>query len=198
MLLEFDVRLVMTILLGSAMAMLSGCDKQSAPAPQPKAEAAKGEASVPEAFTGSFDITHRGEAMPVVAFEAPNGDQVTLGDFRGRPLLVNLWATWCGPCKIEMPSLDALAVRHADKLQVMAVSQDSSRKLAADYMAANGFKLLQPYLDTKLALGEGFATGQVPTTVLYDKTGKEIWRVVGAMDWEGARANTMMAEALGG
>ena len=192
------MRLVMTILLGSAMAMLSGCDKQSAPAPQPKAATEQEAAPGPEAFTGSFDITHRGEPMPVVAFEAPNGDQVTLGDFRGRPLLVNLWATWCGPCKIEMPSLDKLAVRQADKLQVMAVSQDSSRKLAADYMTANGFKLLQPYLDTKLALGEGFATGQVPTTVLYDKSGKEIWRVVGAMDWDGARANTMMAEALGG
>jgi thiol-disulfide isomerase/thioredoxin len=178
--------------------MLGGCDKQSAPAPQ--AAEGEGKAAAPSAPepSGSLDITHRGEAMPVVAFEAPNGDQVTLGDFRGRPLLVNLWATWCGPCKAEMGSLDALAVRQADKIAVMAVSQDIKREQADIYMEGRKFRLLVPYLDKESKLGDAFATGVVPTTVLYDKEGKEIWRVVGAMDWDGARANTLMAEALGG
>jgi thiol-disulfide isomerase/thioredoxin len=180
-----------------ALLFVSGCDKQSAPAPQATGNESAATPVAPEP-SGTLDISHRGEAMPVVAFEAPNGDQVTLGDFRGRPLLVNLWATWCGPCKAEMGSLDALAVRQTGKLQVMAVSQDSKRDLVDAYMAQKKFKSLSAYLDKELKLGDGFATGVVPTTVLYDKDGKEIWRVVGAMDWDGPRANTLMAEALGG
>jgi thiol-disulfide isomerase/thioredoxin len=191
----------MILLLGTSLALLGGCDKQSAPAPQAKdqlvASVAPAEPVQPES-SGTLDISHRGEAMPQVAFEAPNGDQVTLGDFRGRPLLVNLWATWCGPCKAELGSLDKLAVRQANGLQVLVVSQDKDHKTAADYLAGRKFSLLQPYLDARLTLGEAFATGMVPTTVLYDKSGKEIWRVVGAMDWDGPRANTLMAEALAG
>ncbi len=134
--------------------------------------------------------------MPIATFEAPQGDQATLGDFRGKPVLVNIWATWCGPCKAELASLDAVAVRQDEKLTVLVVSQDKDRKTAADYLASRGFKKLSPYLDAKLALGEAFATGMVPTTVLSDRDGKEVWRVIGAMDWDGARANTLMAEVL--
>ncbi len=186
----------MILLPATALALLGGCDKQSAPAPQPKADTALTERPTAPEASGTLDISHRGETMPIAAFEAPNGDQVTLGDFRGRPVLVNIWATWCGPCKAELASLDALAVRQAEKMQVLVVSQDKDHKTAADYLATRGFKRLEPYLDAKFALGESFATGMVPTTVLYDKDGKEIWRVVGAMNWDGARANTLMAEAL--
>jgi thiol-disulfide isomerase/thioredoxin len=137
--------------------------------------------------------------MPIVAFEAPNGDQVTLGDFRGRPVLVNLWATWCGPCVAEMPTLDKLAAREAERLQVLVVSQDTQgRKIVDDYWNKQSFTLLQPYVDAKADLGFAFATGMVPTTVLYDAKGKEVWRVIGGMNWDGPRANTLLAETLGG
>ena len=57
--------------------------------------------------------------------------------------------------------------------------------------------MLQPYLDQKSDLGFAFATGIVPTTVLFDKDGKEVWRVTGGMNWDGPRANTLLAETLG-
>jgi thiol-disulfide isomerase/thioredoxin len=199
MLLESVLRVEIFMLLGAAL-LVEGCDKQSAQQPQAKQEAAA-ETSLPDEpeNVGTLDISHKGEAMPIVAFEAPNGDPVTLGDFRGRPLLVNLWATWCGPCVKEMPTLDAVASRESERLQVMVISQDSQGHAAVDpWWSKQNFKLLQPYLDKKSDLGFAYSTGMVPTTVLYDKDGKEVWRVIGGMNWDGPRANTLLAETLGG
>lgn len=191
------MRSLTVLLLGFSLTLVAGCDKQSTGAPQaqgePEAPAAKPEAS------GTLDISHRGEDAPDVSFAAPDGAEVKLASFKGKPVLVNLWATWCGPCVAEMPTLDALAARQVDKLTVLTVSQDSQgRKLVDDWWAKQSFKMLAPYLDEKNNLGFAFNTGVVPTTVLYDKDGKEIWRVVGGMDWDGPRANTLMAEAVGG
>jgi thiol-disulfide isomerase/thioredoxin len=136
--------------------------------------------------------------MPVVTFEGPKGEPVQLADFKGRPLLVNLWATWCGPCVAEMPTLDALSGREAARLQVIVISQDNSREKVTAWWAKQSFKRLAPYLDAKSDLGFAFASGMVPTTVLYDKDGKEVWRVLGGMNWDGPRANTLLAGALGG
>jgi thiol-disulfide isomerase/thioredoxin len=195
--LELPVRSVILPILVVTL-MVGGCDKQSDPAPQAPAPNAASTPTTPEQ-TGTLDISQKGKPMPVVAFEAPNGDQVTLGDFRGRPLLVNLWATWCGPCVAEMPTLDKLAAREAERLQVLVVSQDTQgRKIVDDYWNKQSFTLLQPYVDAKADLGFAFATGMVPTTVLYDAKGKEVWRVIGGMNWDGPRANTLLAETLGG
>lgn len=194
------MRLLMAPLLGMAV-LIAGCDRQSAAPAQPqKAE----KPLTPEApplpeSTGTLDISHRGETMPVIVFEAPDGGPVTLGDFRGKPLLVNLWATWCGPCVAEMPALDALAKNEAERLQVLVINQDGSdndRAKVDGWWAQRRFAMLKPYIDQGLALGSSFKTDMVPTTILYDKNGKEVWRVIGAMDWVGARANTLLAETI--
>jgi thiol-disulfide isomerase/thioredoxin len=185
---------------------LAGCDRQSATEPQASAaaDAAKSSTTAPEPqtggpeLTGTLDISKRGSPMPETVFAGPMGEPVKLAAFIGKPLLVNLWATWCGPCVAEMPTLDALAARAPDKLQVIVVSQDGQgRALVDPWWAQQNFKLLKPYIDEKSDLGFAFGTGMVPTTVLYDAAGKEVWRVVGAMDWDGPRANTLMAEVTG-
>ena len=192
------MRLEILGLLGSCAVLLAGCDKQSAPAPQPKLSEAPAVAKDGEPEkAGTLDISHRGDPMPVVAFEDPNGARVGLKDFRGKPLLVNLWATWCGPCVAEMPTLDTLAGREAERLRVIVVSQDNSRALVDGWWAKRSFKQLKPYLDPKSDLGFAFDTGVLPTTVLYDAEGKEVWRVIGGMNWDGPRANTLLAEVLG-
>ena len=191
------MRSLITILLGASLTLVAGCDKQSADTPQAQGES-KGAKAKPEA-QGTLDISHRGEDAPNVKFAAPDGSEVTLASFKGKPVLVNLWATWCGPCVAEMPTLDALAARQADKLTVLTVSQDMQGKELVDkWWAKQSYKLIAPYLDQENNLGFAFNTGMVPTTVLYDKDGKEIWRVIGGMDWDGPRANTLMAEVLGG
>ena len=197
------MRSLITILLGASLTLVAGCDKQSADTPQEKVTTKwrvepKFIENKPEA-QGKLDISHRGENAPNVKFAAPDGSEVTLASFKGKPVLVNLWATWCGPCVAEMPTLDALAARQADKLTVLTVSQDmQGKELVEKWWAKQSYKLIAPYLDQENNLGFAFNTGMVPTTVLYDKDGKEIWRVIGGMNWDGPRANTLMAEAVGG
>lgn len=181
----------MAMLLLGSLPML-GCDKRSPPAPQE--QAAKPEPA------GTVDMSERGAAMPPTVFLAPDGGKVSLADFKGKPVLVNLWATWCGPCVAEMPTLDALAKREGARLQVLVVSQDdiANKPKIAKVWQERKFERLAPYLDSKSDLGFAFGTGMVPTTVLYDAQGKEVWKVIGAMNWDGPRANTLLRETLGG
>ncbi len=133
-------------------------------------------------------------------FTGPDGKAVTLAAFKGQPLLVNLWATWCVPCVKEMPSLDRLAARTRGKLRVLTVNQDSAKQ-AVDPVPGwwTRAKLgnLELYRDADNNLGFAFGGGVLPTTVLYDAQGKEIWRISGGMDWDGARANTLLAPVTG-
>ncbi len=195
MLLEFDVRLEISTLLALTLA-ISGCDKQSDPKPQEKAPISLAQ-SDKAALSGSVDRTHKGAAMPDVAFEAPDGKMMQLADFKGKPVLVNLWATWCGPCVAEMPTLENLAAREASKLVVLAVSQDmKGRPVVEKWWSQQGFKTLVPYVDAKADLGFALGGGSLPTTILYDKDGKEVWRMIGAAEWDSPTQMALIAEAL--
>jgi thiol-disulfide isomerase/thioredoxin len=196
--LAFSSRVVITLLLLSTVA---ACDKQSTAPSQPNGTVtATVPANEPES-TGALDMTQRGSAMPVDVFADPDGKPVTLASFKGKPLLVNLWATWCGPCVKELPSLDRLAARGAGKLTVLIINQDSKKEQGVDpvpgWWAAHTPANLKLYRDAKTDLGFAYASGQLPTTVLYDAQGKEVWRIVGGMNWEGPRANTLLAGVLG-
>ncbi len=171
--------------------LLAACDTQPTPAPQPSTSA------TPEPGAGTLDTTHRGKAMAASAFNAPDGKPVTLAAFRGKPVLVNLWATWCGPCVKEMPSLDRLAKRSAGKLVVLTVNQTDKADAIANWWTPRGFTTLSPYRDEEGKLGFDFESGVLPTTVLYDAQGKEMWRIVGGMDWDGDKARALLAGVLG-
>lgn len=183
---------VVTVLL--PLILIGGCDKQSGTDGQPAGNVAAPAPTAKVETTGTLDITQRGKPMPGERFQDPDGKTVTLAEFKGRPLLVNLWATWCGPCVAELPSLDRLAARAGDKLTVLAVSQDpQGNAVVAPWWAEHKLANLRPYLDPKTDLGFAYASGMLPTTILYDREGKEVWRIVGGMDWDGPRANTLLA-----
>ena len=199
-------RSAIVLLLGINL-LIGGCDKQSAapeqatantsaPADGPAADevtAAPAPATPPAA--GTLDRSHKGEAAPTVAFEAPDGKSVTIASFKGKPLLLNLWATWCGPCVAEMPTLDAAAKSLAGTVQVIAVSQDLEGKAkVAPFFAARGFSTLQPYLDPKIGLSTAYGAN-LPTTILYDSAGKEVWRMTGGYEWNTPAAATLIGEA---
>ena len=108
--------------------------------------------------------------------------------------MLNLWATWCGPCKIEMPALDKIAAE--GKLPVVTVSQDMDGAAAVTpYFAAAKFKALKAYLDPKLGFSFALGNPSLPTTILYDASGKEVWRMTGGMDWTSPTARELLAEA---
>lgn len=170
---------------------IAACDK---PKPtQPQADAG----GAPAEPIGKVDISTRGQQAPAMPFVAPDGGPATLATFRGKPLMVNLWATWCAPCVSEMPTLDALAGREKDRFRLIVVSQDLAGKREVDpFFAKAKFANLQPYLDTKNVMMTALKTDVLPTTIFYDAAGKEQWRVSGAMDWNGERAKTLIEGAL--
>ena len=197
------MRLVIALLLGLALApAMAGCDRQNVPTPQGKGPEAGADrpgdrapmtgASYP---TGRLDRSHQGEAAPAVHFQDRFGRPASLADFRGRPLLVNLWATWCGPCVVEMPSLDALAGRQ-DRVRVVAISQDmDGRQKVSDFFARHRFTRLEPNLDPELGIMGALGIDTLPTTILYDAQGREVWRVTGMADWTSERAARLLREA---
>jgi len=198
------IRNVLTIAaLSGALASLTACDRGSGDGGQENAgeetfSGQEGETIESEGdLVGRLDISKRGTKMVDTPFADPDGNPVRLSNFKGKPLLVNIWATWCAPCVVEMPMLDKLAGREKDRLQVLVVSQDIQGAEKVDpFFAKSKFKELEPYIDSENGLSFGFGSGLMPTTVLYDASGKEVWRVIGAMHWDGARAAALMEETL--
>jgi thiol-disulfide isomerase/thioredoxin len=188
--------------------LLAGCDRKS-PAPEQANVVAANTATADEVAPGpapdeatgptvnaeKLDRSHKGETGPTVAFTAPDGKSVTLAAFKGKPLLLNMWATWCAPCVAEMPTLDAAAKSLADKVQVIAVSQDmQGAEKVTPFFAAKTFTTLKPYLDPKLGLSLAYQAN-LPTTILYDSAGKEVWRMTGGYEWNTPEAAKLIAEA---
>ena len=190
-----------TVLFMVLLVNLSACDRGSNEAEQEfagnKVEE-EGEAiESGQGLVGKLDISLRGTAMVDTPFQDPEGSTVRLSNFIGKPVLVNIWATWCAPCIVEMPMLDKLAVREKGRLKVLVVSQDiQGAEKVVPFFERGGYEELEPYVDPENGLSFGFGSGLMPTTVLYDAQGKEVWRVIGAMDWDGAKAAALLEETL--
>src|SRR4051812_43553835 len=108
----------------AAILALAGCSKPQQPPANNQANAAAQAEAGPHK---GVDRGHKGKPAPDVAFKDPDGGDISISDFKGTPVLVNLWATWCAPCVKELPTLDKLAQSHDvdGELWVVAVSQDS-------------------------------------------------------------------------
>jgi len=127
------------------------------------------------------------------------GREVSLADFRGRAVLVNFWATWCGPCLKELPSLDALeADLGGDDFTVVAIAADPQGPEAAGaFLDKLNIKRLKLYADPMLAMA--IATGGssvLPVSILYDSEGREIGRIVGEADWASGEAKALIKAAI--
>ena len=184
--------------------VLAGCDRQNAAAPQGNeanaaapATAAAGNQSAEDYPTGVLDRSHAGTRAPDQSFAGPDGQPVRLADFRGHPLLVNMWATWCGPCVIELPSLDALAGRtHPNGLKVIAVSQDTGgHDQVTGFLASHNVRNIAAYQDNQMQAMTSLHLDTLPTTILYDAEGKEVWRMTGRADWASERVANLLREA---
>lgn len=125
------------------------------------------------------------KAIPAVAFADAGGAPRKLGDFRGRYVLLNLWATWCAPCVHELPALSRLQAAEGPG-QLAVVPVNVGRGTAADtaaFLAAHGAKL-PVYLDSKDAFLRAFGAYGLPLSVLIDPQGREIARATGAVRWD--------------
>jgi thiol-disulfide isomerase/thioredoxin len=150
-----------------------------------------------ETATGRLDRSHAGTTAPATGFEDPDGAAASLADFRGRPVLVNLWATWCAPCVAEMPTLDRLAGREGERLKVLTVSEDlDGREKVEAFFDRQGYRNLETWLDPQMALMSELKVTILPTTIYYDSRGRELWRVTGMEDWESGRTALLLKEGF--
>ncbi len=138
-----------------------------------------------EAALGQFTPVDPPRPAPALGFAGRDGRRLRLADFRGHFLLVNLWATWCGPCVREMPSLDWLQALLGDRLSVLAISEDRGAGQAVEpFLAKLGLRRLQVYLDPENAAQQAFAVRGLPTSFLVDRDGRILGSLEGGTDWD--------------
>ena len=146
-------------------------------------------------MAGGVDRSHKGSALPDFQLKDPAGKELNLASLKGKPLLINLWATWCAPCVAELPQLDAIAASHPE-LKVLTVNQDTEKlEKVAPFLMAHGASHLEPWLNPDNSLTFQFGTENLPATVLYDTAGREVWRTVGGRDWTSTDTAALLAEA---
>jgi peroxiredoxin len=134
-----------------------------------------------------------------VDFTLPDvqGHLVRLADLRGRPVLINIWATWCSPCREEMPSMNALYKDYSAKgLAMVAIATDTEgQPVVAPFMQAYGltFPIL---LDPQNMVGTQLQVPGIPTSYLLDKRGRVIDLVIGARDWYSRKIRHLIEQLL--
>lgn len=135
---------------------------------------------------------------PEVAFQDRDGNPLSLEDFRGQVVVLNLWATWCGPCRREMPSLDRLQAAHGgERLHVLPLSVDRGDLAQIEtFYDEVGITHLEIYRDPKAAASRALGAFGLPTTVVFDAEGREVGRLLGPAEWDGPEAVALLESII--
>ena len=120
-----------------------------------------------------------------VNFKDINQNNIDLANYKGKLLLINFWATWCAPCREEMPSLDLLqSDSRLDNLKIFPINIGQEDKLKSKtFFNELKIKNLDIYFDSKLNLTKKFSLRGIPTTIIFNKEGKELARIIGSIDF---------------
>jgi thiol-disulfide isomerase/thioredoxin len=161
--------------------------------------AAEDSPSVPERTRlGEFIPASPLLPAPAISFVDLAGNTVSLSEFTGKIVLVNLWATWCEPCLREMPSLERVQSRLGDKIAVVAISEDHGGSKTVDpFIDKLGLKSVKVYLDPKSAIERAFKVRGLPTSFLIDRKGMVLGRVEGAAEWDAPKLLEVLKSFLG-
>ena len=146
----------------------------------------------------AFPINDAPRALPELEFQDGEGRKRSLSDFGGKVVLLNVWATWCTPCREEMPALDRLQQKLGGPgFEVLALSIDSAGAPAVKrFYEEIGVRSLAIYIDPTTRASSSLGVVGVPTTLLIDRQGREIGRRTGPAEWDGAQAVRMFEEYL--
>lgn len=163
------------------------------------ASAADDACSRPPAALGKFQAATDGKTLPDAAYVTADGSERPMTALRGKPLIVNFWATWCAPCVKEMPALDALAAQSADGgPAVLALSWDrEGAAIIAKFYAVNTITHLPVAQDKLGRVGRAVGVEALPTTVLYRADGREAGRVQGTAEWDDPAVRAFLRSCLG-
>ena len=157
------------------------------------------------AQSGGGSGKHRGFAMhkkpqtvPAIAFQDGDGRAVGPTALRGKVVVLNLWATWCAPCREEMPTLDRLQGQLGGKdFEVVALSVDQNVELARKFFKQINVKNLRVYIDTSSDSLDKLKVLGLPVTLLLDRNGRELGRLVGPTQWDSPEMVEFLRSVIG-
>ena len=191
---------------GAVYVMAGGTDN-GVPRPERMAQVASPPASLPSGpgvnplsvgQMAAFVFKKAPEELPELPFQDKDGKSRTLKDWGGKVVLLNLWATWCAPCRKEMPSLDRLQGElGSDKFEVVAVSADKTGvEGARKFLEQIKIEKLGVFADPSVRIHSGLKAIGMPATLLLDARGREIGRLVGPAEWDSDEAKTLIRAAI--
>jgi len=150
--------------------------------------------------TSGLPFARAGKPKPIpeLRFVDGAGRALTLGDFRGKLVLLNIWATWCAPCREEMPALDRLQAQlGGERFQVVALSVDpQGAPIARKFYGEVGIKALPLYIDPTAKAAFTLDAPGLPATLLVDRTGREVGRHLGAVKWDAPEVVEQLRRAI--
>jgi thiol-disulfide isomerase/thioredoxin len=182
--------------LGLVVLAVSAIGIYSSLRPSAETESAAGARPAPRAL--AFRIHDAPRPLPEIAFEDGEGRSRSLAQFTGKVMLLNVWATWCAPCREEMPALDGLQRKLGGPgFEVLALSIDSVGAPAVRrFYEEMGVRSLAVYIDSTTRASASLGAVGIPTTLLIDRQGREVGRHTGPAEWDGPQAVRVIEEFL--
>lgn len=181
-------RQLLLLLSISAMALLAGCDGYSS---SPIADA--------NAAPRSFSLHRAPKPLPELTFRDERGLPIRLSGFRGKVVVLNVWATWCAPCREEMPTLDRLQAKlGGPDFEVVALSVDhTGPDVVRKFFRQIGIKNLRLYIDTTPETMDKLNVPGLPVTLLIDRNGRELGRLIGPTEWDSPEMLRLLQGVIG-
>ncbi len=140
----------------------------------------------------------KGKKAPAFSLKSLNGGEVSLGDFKGRPVLITFWATWCTSCKEEIPVLEKFSVGKKDQLAILLIAIDGERKgTVQEIVSQNKITLPVLLLLKEKVMDQYGVRGWIPLTFLVDQEGMLVGKIVGQRDWDTPEAWSCLKQLFG-
>ncbi len=141
----------------------------------------------------NFSVSDPPKPVPAASFRTAENPTADLAMFRGKVLLVNLWASWCIPCRVEMPALDKLAADlDGPDFQVLAVAEHDGWDKAEGFLNEVGAHHLALGVDDSMKSAHAWGAEGLPATLLIDREGREVGRVIGPADWNAPQVRAII------
>ncbi len=146
----------------------------------------------------AFLFNNPPKELPELKFLNPDLTEISLADFKGKTILLNVWATWCAPCRAEMPTLDDLQAKlGSDKFEVVTISVDRKEpEVPQAFFDEISIKNLKLYTNPTASAMRTLRARGLPLTMLINAEGKEVGRLMGAAEWDSPDAIKLISEYL--
>lgn len=154
-------------------------------------------AAIPPALAKTPGEVEIGSVLRQAPLQGLSGPSRMLSDYRGKPLIINVWASWCGPCRAEMGSLDRLARRYGKQFTVIGISTDDYPDAARSFIQKSG-TAFPNFIDSKpWPLENMLGANRLPLTLLVDANGRVLAKYYGAKEWDSPQAIDLIGKAFG-